>query len=316
MGSDFGIGKIAAVPAGNRDFDEDYYRVDRKAEFKSSLWNVIGGSAYKSIAASEKQLPVGSYLIELDSYDDRPVFVKKDVVHDALIPLSGIPDKVVKEIAEFWTKEKDFKELGFLHRRGYLFYGNQGTGKSSLVFQIISTIDDAVIFYCKNPESFNKGLSVFRQVEPTRKVICVFEDIDEIIRQFGEKTLLSVLDGDNQINSVINLATTNYPELIDKRIVGRPRRFDRVYKIEALDEHARREFLKHKLPKTEKVNKWVKKTEGLSIASISEVIISVLCFNKPIDEAVNIVKSLAEKHPTSEEEKSGVGFSGEDRNDD
>lgn len=311
--AEFGSSKIKSVNSDMLVFDEDFWfsREDKKRIGSSEKeWAMVGTDVYKGIGKAIKQLPNGLYTIETDSYDRKPVFIKKNVVHDKLIHLSGIPEVVVSEISDFWTKEKKFKDLGFLHRRGYLFYGSQGTGKTSLIFQIISSITDSVVFFCKNPDVFNEGLSVFRTVEPTRKVICVFEDIDEIIRLYGEKTLLSVLDGDNQINGVINLATTNYPELIDKRIVGRPRRFDRVYKIAALDDSARLNFLKNKLPKSENVKVWVNKTKGLSIASISEVIISVLCFNKPIDEAVEIVKDLSSNK--SSEETSSLGFSEND----
>ena len=34
------------------------------------------------------------------------------------------------------------------------------------------------------------------------------------------------------MNRTINLASTNYPERLDRRIISRPRRFDRILRIE------------------------------------------------------------------------------------
>ena len=64
----------------------------------------------------------------------------------------------------------------------------------------------------------------------------------------GDSELLQWLDGSHQINKVINIATTNYPERLDRRIVSRPRRFDRIIKIEAPAARIRETYLAKKLP--------------------------------------------------------------------
>ena len=297
--SDFGESIIPQIdPQYDRESGKWFSKED--TNLKPVQWSMIALNNFKESSKTYTSLPNGKYEINEDERDGKPIYIKKDIVHDDLIPLLGLPSDVVKEIDEFWTKEKLFSNLGFLHRRGYLFYGSHGSGKSSLVQQITDKTNDSIVFYCENPKHFNKGLQKFRQVEPNRKIICIFEDIDAIVRKYGESDLLSVLDGENQVSGVVNIATTNYPELLDKRIVGRPRRFDRVYKIENLDDTARKHFLKIKLPKTEDVSLWTKKTQGLTIASISEVIISVLCFDKSLDEAIEIVTSLA-KNKSSDE---------------
>ena len=42
----------------------------------------------------------------------------------------------LREIARFWGMGDRFAQHGFLHRRGYLFYGKQGSGKSSLATSV------------------------------------------------------------------------------------------------------------------------------------------------------------------------------------
>lgn len=310
--SDFGGKSTPQIIPNYHESDERYYSKEELA-LKPVQWGMFALNQYKAISITHKQLPSGIYTLTKDERDNMVVFVKKNTVHDNLIELTGIPNQIAKEIDEFWGKEDKFKEVGFLHRRGYLIYGAHGVGKSSLIHQIVDSLIKVggIVFYCNDPKLFNDALNAFRQVEPTRKIVCIFEDIDAIIKKFGESDLLSLLDGENQISGVVNLATTNYPELLDKRIVGRPRRFDRVYKIENMTEKGRMDFLKKKLPKGQNFKEWTKKTKNLSIAGISEAIISVLCFNKTIDEAVDIMETLA-KNKSSDDGDAPIGFEKED----
>lgn len=305
---EFGEKLAPIVPEYNKE-EEKYY--DKSVlNLAPTQWGMVALNVFKGVSLTEKELPSGVYDIGIDGRDGKAVFTKKTMVHDKIIPLNGLPSQIVSEIKDFWTKENEFVNLGFLHRRGYLFYGSHGTGKSSLVHEVVDGVidDGGIVFYCDQPGMFNEGLMSFRRLEPKRKIVCVFEDIDAIIKRYGESMLLSILDGENQISGVCNLATTNYPELLDKRIVGRPRRFDRVYRIANLDKKAREAYLAKKLPKGADVKDWLEHTDGLSIAQISEVIISVYCFNKKIEEAVAIITDLA-RNKSSDDGDNGLGFS-------
>src|SRR5437870_2326084 len=71
-----------------------------------------------------------------------------------------------------------------------------------------------------------------------------------------------------------HLATTNYPEQLDRRFVARPRRFDRIVRSGAADEGSAPE-----LPGAEaggggpaELERWVGLTEGLSLAALAEAV--------------------------------------------
>jgi SpoVK/Ycf46/Vps4 family AAA+-type ATPase len=89
--------------------------------------------------------------------------------------------------------------------------------------------------------------------------------------------------------------------------VGRPRRFDRVIKVGYPDEGIRRQYFAHKLEKKE-VDKWTKKTDGLSFASLAELIISVKCLGKGFEESIELLNSLQTKEVSSDDGKSAIGF--------
>lgn len=267
-------------------------------------WGQTGSGVFKALSTTRKKLKPGVYAITLDKNDGASVFIQKETAGDDLILLGGSKAKeVIDEIKSFWSLAERFKERGFLHRRGYLLYGPQGTGKSSIIQQVAKdTIErDGVVFLCANPAFFSQALRTFRDIEPARPIMCVFEDIDAIIKRYGEDELLSILDGANQINTVLNLASTNYPEVLDRRIISRPRRFDRVYKIGPPSIQMRSEYMKSKLPKGEPLKKWLKATEGLSFAGMTEALISVLCFGNDLNGTIKILTDIEHGHPSSED---------------
>lgn len=299
----------------------DLDSLDEKAS-KPMQWGMVNADSFKALSFTKPGLTPGVYMITRDNSDGQPIYIKKTVVADAQSSLAGsVAQDMITEISEFWGKRETFKKNGFLHRRGYMLYGPQGTGKSSIVQQLIEDVvrkKRGVAFLCSNPVFFSAGLKTFRQVEPNRPVLCIFEDIDAIIKTYGDDELLSILDGGNQIDHVINVATTNYPELLDKRIISRPRRFDRIHKILAPSKEVRRSYLKMKLPKGENVEKWLKLTDGLSFASLAEAIVSVLCLGNKLDETVATLKGIEQGNPSSNDfgDREKLGFSGDDDDDD
>lgn len=272
----------------------------------TTQWGMIGEKMYKGFPQTNASLPAGVYNISFDNNDGKPLFLRRDIKMDDIFDLKeAVTETMLTEIKEFWSKEETFKKMGFLHRRGYLLYGPQGTGKSSVVKQIMIDVVNSggLIFLCENPVFFNKALMTLRQAEPDRQLVCIYEDIDAIIKRYGDDELLSILDGANMVDNVLNIATTNYPEVLDRRIIARPRRFDRVIKVDVPNAAVRREFFKKQLPKLSKKKSeaLVDKTEGLSMAALSEVIISTYCLGNTMQETIEILNRMEDDSPTSSE---------------
>lgn len=266
-------------------------------------WMITGPSQYQFCGETVTQLPAGAYTCTLDPYG-REIYHFRNLLIDSLINVEGsLPDRILKEINQFWSCGSRFAKYGFLHRRGYLLYGKQGGGKSSLIHQIIQGIirQGHVAFFCDYPRAFTQCVEKFREVEPSRPVLCVFEDIDSIIENYGESELLQWLDGNHQINKAVNLATTNYPEKLDPRIHSRPRRFDRILRIESPDTNIRRAYFTEKVKDltNEELTQWVQLSEGLSFASLAELVISVCCLGNDIHDTATLLRNLEEQKPNS-----------------
>jgi SpoVK/Ycf46/Vps4 family AAA+-type ATPase len=267
---------------------------------------------YYPTGQTTRILPAGVYGAGIDD-NGRVFFKKKNIVVDDLIEFSsGEHRKILEEIEMFWQRGEIFQSHGFLHRRGYMLYGPPGGGKTCLVQLILAGIQNSggVAFLCDGqPGALEAALSVFRVVEPTRPAVCVFEDIDAIVDKYGESSVLSLLDGETQIDKVLNLATTNYPEKLDKRLVARPRRFDRVIKVGMPNEAMRRQFFTKKLGlHSEEIEDWIEATEGFSFASMSELVISVKCLGNDFKTIVERMEKMARSLPNSKDDGPRMGF--------
>jgi hypothetical protein len=158
-------------------------------------------------------------------------------------------------------------------------------------------------------------LTRLREVEPDRPVVCIF---DAIIRQCGDSQLLQLLDGNAQINKVVNLASTNYPERLDRRIIARPRRFDRLIKIGPPEARLREAYFARKLPELTpaQLEHWVELSSGLPFAALAELVISVECLGHDLEAAAATLHELDRHTPSSDEFGCGAaGGGGDDGND-
>jgi SpoVK/Ycf46/Vps4 family AAA+-type ATPase len=279
--------------------------IDRK------MWAVAQDS-YFACEKAERSLPPGQYIPARS--DHRGVFLmrKKVNVDDLIVLPDSKSEYVLSEIRRFWTMKQVFTDHGFLWKRGVLLYGPPGSGKTSTLQQISALVTDAggISVYCTDPGITAHALRLVRGIEPERPIVLIMEDVDAIIEQHGESDLLALLDGELQIDNILNIATTNYPEKLDPRVVQRPSRFDDIVKIGMPSAEARDTFLRRKNPRlsAEERAHWVRCTEGFSIAALKEVIVSVSCLGRSLEESIERVSQMLARKPSSEDDSKGIGF--------
>lgn len=172
---------------------------------------------------------------------------------------------------------------------------HHNSGKSSTLRVIGANLINkgGVVFIGQQPAQLSWGLSEFRKIEPNKPCVVVLEDIDTIIRTWGESEVLALLDGESQIENVVYIATTNYPENLDGRVINRPSRFDRIVKIDMPNLEARKLYLTNKI-QTHMHNgvDLAAETEGLSIAHLKELIVGVFCQQNSLQETLQRLKKM------------------------
>lgn len=283
-------------------------------DFASFAQYTAYGPGLLPCARGTPKLPRGIFSI-MDTQQG-PIFVPMNVVTDTLLRLpDSKSDMVINEIEQFWTLKAEFERFGYTHKRGFLLYGPQGSGKTSTVHVVMQDVVKkggvAVVVSDIHPGSVATLLGRYRQIEPERNTVVVLEDIDSIIGNFGEHDVLSLLDGEKSISNVVYIATTNYPERLQARVMNRPSRFDQVVKIGMPNADARRMYIESRnLGLTsEQLDQWVKMTANFSIAHVKEVIVAVKCLGHNLEHTVARLRAMG-NIPTSDDDdpKGKVGF--------
>ncbi len=280
----------------------------------AKMWSVNGQAFFPS-EYTVNGLPPGYYVVE---HCNRGFYFNKTAMNldDLLVLPDSASEEILRSIEFFWTREQFFRDLGFLWKRGILLYGPAGGGKTSTLQLLSKSIIErgGLSVYLKNPHNTAQGLEILRRIEPDRPIIVLLEDIDALIKQYGESEILAILDGELQIDNVVFIATTNYPEDLDKRLKNRPSRFDIVKHIGMPTAEARRVYLETKNPRlTETSNEqeldmWVEESKGFSVAHLKEMVLAV----EALDEDINIVlyrlKKMMTHKPTSTDDNQRIGF--------
>lgn len=166
------------------------------------------------------------------------------------------------EIVEFLKKPEKFTKMGAKIPKGVLLYGKPGTGKTLIAKAIAGEAD--VPFISMSGSEFIEmfaglGASRVRKLfEKARKLAPCIVFIDEIDAIGARRTsnsgaetennqtlnqLLVEMDGFSSEETIIVLAATNRPEMLDKALL-RPGRFDRQVTIPTPDLKGRLEILK------------------------------------------------------------------------
>lgn len=267
-----------------------------------------------------KKLTPGKYKIVWDNDFNRWAYMKEEINSDELLNLpSETFTQILTDIDFFWNNKHLFDKYKYVHKRGILLYGTPGCGKSSICSLLTNQViaKGGIVLNVNNSNvlsAYSETItSIFRFIEPDTKILTIFEDLDGLVRDSEVETLLlNILDGNNQLNNVLNIGCTNYPENLKERILNRPSRFDRRYKIGLPDSAIREFYLRNKINPVdlteELLKEFVLKTEGLTLAHLGEFIKSVFIFGMGVNETIDLLKGMSEFISSRQDTVSKLGF--------
>lgn len=282
-------------------------------------WSTADGKVFQPAHRTTDVLVPGVY--EISANSSLGMFFQKVPIRTE--GLMHLPDsnsnKVINEISTFWDRENIFKEYELIHKRGILLWGPPGSGKSCTIQLVMDDVvkRGGVVIRFTEPSLFMTGMRAFRDIQPETPAIVIMEDIDSIINMYCESHVLNILDGVNEVHKTVFLATTNYPHLLGGRIVNRPSRFDKRFKIDMPSHAARQMYFENMFERVDAKErerlafdseKWAIDMAGLSIAHLKELFVAVVVLGDDYHEAVNTLQTMKEN---IKEEKNNyvMGFS-------
>ena len=196
------------------------------------------------------------------------------------------PKKDLQEIIDYLKDPEKYKRIGADVPKGILLMGPPGTGKTLLAR---ATAGEAgVPFYSISGSEFiemfvgvgaSRVRDLFENAKKEAPAIIFIDEIDSVGRARGtglggghderEQTLnqiLSEMDGFEPNQSVVVIAATNRPDVLDSALI-RPGRFDRQITLDLPQKNARKKILEihsHHIPLDDDVD-----LENLSARTIS-----------------------------------------------
>jgi cell division protease FtsH len=169
----------------------------------------------------------------------------------------------LQEVVEYLQSPQKFQRLGGRVPKGVLLNGPPGTGKTLLARAVAG--EAGVPYFSVSASEFiqmfvgvgaSRVRDLFKNAKDTAPSIIFIDEIDAVGRQRGaglggghderEQTLnqiLSEMDGFSQNDSVIVLAATNRPDVLDPALL-RPGRFDRHVTVNRPTQKGRIEIFK------------------------------------------------------------------------
>lgn len=218
----------------------------------NALGDVVRAKSAHPISAEDTDSAVGSGFNSVLALEKSFVY-KPDVYMPAAEddPLTGLyyPKHIMDQFeqARQWMSMGDwYLARNIPHRRGWLFYGPGGTGKSSLAKAIARDLRIPIYRFFLNTMSDQEFMSDWKRM--TAPCVALFEDFDNTFhgrepatehRSLSFDTVLNMISGVNTVSGVLLIVTTNHIEHIDPALgtLGsdgkstRPGRIDRIVHI-------------------------------------------------------------------------------------
>ena len=192
----------------------------------------------------------------------REVFVEvPDTTWESVGGLEDTKERLRETIQWPLDYPEVFQAMDMEAAKGVLLYGPPGTGKT-LMAKAVANEANSNFISIKGPELLNKYVGesekgvreVFEKARSNAPTVVFFDEIDSIAGERGRgmgdsgvgervvSQLLTELDGLEELEDVVVIATTNRPDLIDSALL-RPGRLDRHVHVPVPDGDARRAIL-------------------------------------------------------------------------
>ena len=227
----------------------------------------------------------GEILVYQDGYfqKDQQLYdsIKTATFENLILP-DTLKQQIQDDFQRFFDSREVYERYGISWRRGAIFIGPPGNGKTHTLKALINQLGKPCIYVRGFEDDEESMAEVFKRARMVAPCLVVLEDLDSMIGEKSRAFLLNELDGFRPNTGVVVLATTNHPEKLDAAILDRPSRFDRKYYFTLPSDSERLAYIRkwnEGLQPEMRINKAVaievvRQTEGFSFAYLKELLVA------------------------------------------
>lgn len=201
---------------------------------------------------------------------------------------------IIGVVDTFFNSREKYQKLKVPWKRGIIYYGPPGNGKTISIKAMMHTLydlpDPIPTLYVRSLASYSGPeasiSTIFTKARQMAPCFLVFEDLDSIITDNVRSYFLNEVDGLKGNDGILMVGSTNHLDRLDPGIAKRPSRFDRKYLFPNpnLEERMQYcEFWRHKLADNKsiefpaKLNREIASiTDNFSFAYMQEAFIAAL----------------------------------------
>jgi len=242
------------------------YKVEEEGHNRVENINIIFFRVFGKKALITEVIEEGRKLYYSEKYTGTKIYIQRHDYWEMLLTKETIASpvlankddysNVLEDMNKFLVSKQDYLGKGINYKRGYLFYGPPGNGKTTCILSLAQDLQKHLcVINLGDIGLSEKALLMTMGQIPKDSIVC-FEDIDAIhsrnikkdkikSREEYEKedsspvslsTILNVLDGIFTPNGLIFIMTTNYKETLDTALI-RPGRIDYQYEFKNTNEY-------------------------------------------------------------------------------
>ncbi|KAK8018428.1 ATPase [Apiospora marii] len=177
----------------------------------------------------------------------------QDASWDDVILDPRTKSKLQQDIQGFFDSRPTYQRLKIPWKRGVIFHGVPGNGKTLSIKALIRTVAHKTppvqALYVKSLDSCSgpkwSMQQIFQKARRMAPCLLIFEDLDSLVADKTRSYFLNEVDGLESNEGILMIGSTNHLGRLDPAVTKRPSRFDRKYHFKLPNEVERLAYCRY-----------------------------------------------------------------------